>query len=72
MIIIDMVVGYAGAASEENVSKETQVLSDVYKMYMDGVEREEDEWAKIFSEAGFSDYKISPVLGFRSIIEVYP
>ncbi|XP_037454185.1 acetylserotonin O-methyltransferase 1-like [Triticum dicoccoides] len=72
VIIIDMVVGYAGAASAENVSMETQVLSDVYKMYMDGVEREEDEWAKIFSEAGFSDYKISPVLGFRSIIEVYP
>ncbi|KQJ96042.1 acetylserotonin O-methyltransferase 1 [Brachypodium distachyon] len=70
--IIDMVVGLAVAGSPETVSNETQVFSDVYKMYMDGVEREEHEWKKIFLEAGFSDYKISPVLGFRSIIEVYP
>jgi hypothetical protein len=41
-------------------------------MYINGVEREEHEWRKIFTVAGFSDYKIIPVLGFRSIIEVYP
>ncbi|XP_058100624.1 trans-resveratrol di-O-methyltransferase-like [Magnolia sinica] len=37
-----------------------------------GRQREEHEWQKIFIDAGFSDYKILPVLGLRSIIEVYP
>uniref|UniRef100_A0A0E0DZR6 O-methyltransferase domain-containing protein n=1 Tax=Oryza meridionalis TaxID=40149 RepID=A0A0E0DZR6_9ORYZ len=37
-----------------------------------GGEREEHEWKKIFLEAGFSDYKIKPILGFISVIEVYP
>ncbi|KAL6880164.1 hypothetical protein ACP4OV_011729 [Aristida adscensionis] len=70
VIIIDMVVGYAG--SHENVSKETQALFDVFMMYMDGVERDEHQWRMIFLEAGFSDYKITPIHGLRSVIEVYP
>jgi hypothetical protein len=41
-------------------------------MYIDGIEREEHEWRKIFLEAGFTDYKITPTNGVRSIIEVYP
>jgi len=41
-------------------------------MFVNGVERDEQEWKKIIFEAGFSDYKIIPVLGVRSIIEVYP
>lgn len=69
MIIVDMVVG---SGSQEIVSKETQLLLDVFMMYMDGMEREEHEWRKIFFQAGFSDYKITPISGFRSIIEVYP
>uniref|UniRef100_A0ACD5XV34 Uncharacterized protein n=1 Tax=Avena sativa TaxID=4498 RepID=A0ACD5XV34_AVESA len=69
VIIIDMVVGSAAGSQE---SKEMQVLFDLFMMYIDGVEREEHEWSKIFTQAGFSDYKIKRVLGFRSIIEVYP
>uniref|UniRef100_A0A0E0IP61 acetylserotonin O-methyltransferase n=1 Tax=Oryza nivara TaxID=4536 RepID=A0A0E0IP61_ORYNI len=69
VIIIDVVVGIG---SEEIVPKEMQLLFDVFMMYVDGIEREEYEWKKIFLEAGFSDYKITPVLGARSIIEVYP
>uniref|UniRef100_K3XSK3 O-methyltransferase C-terminal domain-containing protein n=1 Tax=Setaria italica TaxID=4555 RepID=K3XSK3_SETIT len=34
-------------------------------------EMQAQEWRKIFLEAGFSDYKIMPVLGIRSIIELY-
>ena len=49
-----------------------QVLFDVYMMDMDGIEREENEWSMIFSEAGFNDYKITPTNGIRSIIKVYP
>ncbi|CAN1152529.1 Probable O-methyltransferase 3 [Linum perenne] len=37
-----------------------------------GRERDEKEWAKLFVDAGFRDYKITPILGLRSIIEVYP
>uniref|UniRef100_A0A0E0M544 O-methyltransferase domain-containing protein n=1 Tax=Oryza punctata TaxID=4537 RepID=A0A0E0M544_ORYPU len=61
-----------GIGSKEIVPKEMQLLFDVFMMYIDGIEREEHEWKKIFLEAGFSDYKITPVLGARSIIEVYP
>jgi hypothetical protein len=41
-------------------------------MIVNGIERDEQEWRKIIFEAGFSDYKITPVLGVRSIIELYP
>jgi hypothetical protein len=39
---------------------------------LNGVERDEQEWKKIFFEAGFKDYKIITFLGMRSIIELYP
>jgi hypothetical protein len=52
--------------------KETQVMFDLFIMFINGVERDEQEWKKIIFEAGFNDYKITPVLGVRSIIEVYP
>ncbi|KAL6838576.1 hypothetical protein ACP4OV_031632 [Aristida adscensionis] len=69
VIIMDIVVG-VGPTDLKN--KEVQVLFDLYMMIVNGIERDEQEWKKIFLEAGFSDYKITPVLGFRSIIEVYP
>ena len=69
VIIIDMVIG---SGSQRDIFKETQALFDLYMMYIDGVEREEKEWENIFSKAGFSAYKIMPILGFLSIIEVYP
>ncbi|XP_037423756.1 acetylserotonin O-methyltransferase 1-like [Triticum dicoccoides] len=70
VIVMDMVVGTAG--SQQTVSKETEVLFDVFMMYIDGTQREEHQWSKIFYEAGFSDYRITPMTGIRSIIEVYP
>jgi hypothetical protein len=69
VIILDMVVG---GQSPNIKHKETQVLFDLFIMFVNGVERDEQEWKKIIFEAGFSDYKIIPVLGVRSIIEVYP
>lgn len=51
---------------------ETQILFDLLMMCVNGVERDEQEWKKIFSEAGFQDYRIMPLLGVRSIIELYP
>ncbi|CAL4931430.1 unnamed protein product [Urochloa decumbens] len=69
IIIIDMVVG---SEPSEIKHVETQVLYDLLIMNINGVERDEQEWKKIFFEAGFKDYKIIPILGVRSIIELYP
>ncbi|XP_076937221.1 trans-resveratrol di-O-methyltransferase-like [Bidens hawaiensis] len=64
LIIIDMVV---------NQLLETQLLFDMHMMSLvSGRERSEKEWAKLFLDAGFSDYKITPILDLRSLIEVYP
>lgn len=81
MIIIDMVVAGSGSGSgsaDDEPSEsdlrhvETQILFDLLMMCVNGVERDEQEWKKIFSEAGFQDYRIMPLLGVRSIIELYP
>ncbi|KQK05391.1 acetylserotonin O-methyltransferase 1 [Brachypodium distachyon] len=69
VIIVDMVVG---SGPDEIVTRETQVFFDLFIMYLEGIEREEFEWKKIFMEAGFTDYKIISVLGVRSVIELYP
>ncbi|RHN59553.1 Isoflavone 4'-O-methyltransferase [Medicago truncatula] len=39
---------------------------------LNGKEREKKEWEKLIFDAGFSSYKITPICGFKSIIEVYP
>ena len=44
----------------------------VMMVLVKGKERTEKEWAKLFLDAGFSDYKITPILGLRALIEVYP
>ncbi|KAB1209856.1 Trans-resveratrol di-O-methyltransferase [Morella rubra] len=54
-------------------STETQLFFDKLMMALaKGKERNEKEWAKLFYDAGFSYYKINPILGLRSLIEVYP
>ncbi|XP_073026544.1 eugenol O-methyltransferase-like [Primulina eburnea] len=70
VVIIDIVLGY----NEENDTvKEDQLFFDVAIMVdLNGKERSEREWEKLFLDAGFSSYKITPALGVRSIIEVYP
>ncbi|TVU20590.1 hypothetical protein EJB05_36804, partial [Eragrostis curvula] len=60
VIILDMVVE-AGPSNGKH--KETQVLFDLMIMVVNGIERDEQEWKKVIIEAGFSDYKIIPVLG---------
>ncbi|CAD6256912.1 unnamed protein product [Miscanthus lutarioriparius] len=70
VIILDIVVGAGSSSSDRNV--ETQCLFDLFIMFINGAERDEREWKKIIFEAGFRSYNIIPVLGIRSIIEVYP
>lgn len=70
VIVIDMVVENN---KREAGSTETQLFFDMLMMVMvTGKERNKNEWSKLFSDAGFSKFKISPVLGLRSLIEVYP
>uniref|UniRef100_A0A0E0LKA7 O-methyltransferase domain-containing protein n=1 Tax=Oryza punctata TaxID=4537 RepID=A0A0E0LKA7_ORYPU len=59
VIIIDVVVG----SSSQAMCYGTQLLFDLtISMLTPGMERDEKEWCKIFKEAGFTEYKISPVL----------
>ncbi|OAY33980.1 trans-resveratrol di-O-methyltransferase [Manihot esculenta] len=71
LIIIDMVMEQK--EKEDHESKETELLFDMLMMVLyNSQERNEKEWAQLFSDAGFSNYKIISMLGLRSIIEVYP
>nr|BAK00281.1 predicted protein [Hordeum vulgare subsp. vulgare] len=72
VIIINMVVGSGMSKGKSTEKEEAQALYDLFLMVFEGGEREELEWKKIFLDAGFSGYNIIPVLGIRSIIEVYP
>nr|QAX90929.1 caffeic acid O-methyltransferase [Catalpa bungei]QAX90952.1 caffeic acid O-methyltransferase [Catalpa bungei] len=70
VIIIDMVVGiYEGGAE----AMEDQLFFDMLMMtLLNGKERSEKEWAELSLDAGFTGYKITPVFGVRSLIELYP
>lgn len=70
LIIIDMVVK---VQEGKNDLLQTQLFFDLLMMtVVTGRERSEEDWAKLFVNAGFSEYKINPILGLRSVIEVYP
>ncbi|XP_020082480.1 trans-resveratrol di-O-methyltransferase-like [Ananas comosus] len=69
VIVVEQVTG----STPEEKSTEMQHFFDVWMMILTGGrERDEQEWCKIFTEAGFSDYKIAATLGLRSVIEVFP
>ncbi|TVU02075.1 hypothetical protein EJB05_52441, partial [Eragrostis curvula] len=68
VVVIDTVVG-----SHEKDMFEAQVSFDMLMMVLTtGKERDEQQWHEIFTNAGFKHYKMKPVLGFLSIIELYP
>ncbi|WVY90630.1 hypothetical protein V8G54_036144 [Vigna mungo] len=68
--VIDMVMDNE-LKDEEYV--ETQLLGDMLMMVLvNGKERNEKEWVKLFSSAGFNNYDITPALGSRSLIQIYP
>ncbi|KAJ9686221.1 hypothetical protein PVL29_015227 [Vitis rotundifolia] len=70
VIIIDMIMM---KNQGDYKSIETQLFFDMMMMILvTGRERDENEWEKLFLDAGFSHYKITPILGLRSLIEVYP
>ncbi|XP_076945831.1 trans-resveratrol di-O-methyltransferase-like [Bidens hawaiensis] len=70
LIIIDMVVKVHERGED---LLETQLFSDMLMMILaTGRERSEEDLAKLFLDAGFSDFKITYILGLKSLIEVYP
>ncbi|KAL2466590.1 Flavone 3'-O-methyltransferase 1 [Abeliophyllum distichum] len=70
VIIIDMIVGNK---KDDHRGIETQLFSDISMMVVvNGKERTEKEWEKLFFDAGYRGYKIVYELGLRSIIELYP
>ena len=70
VIIIDQVLGSNSSYPKLGMS---QLYMDTMMMVVcGGAERGEQEWRKLFVDAGFKHYEITPALGLRSIIEVYP
>ncbi|KAK9131927.1 hypothetical protein Scep_011455 [Stephania cephalantha] len=69
LIIMDIVMDNKGT----HETFELQLFFDMLLMVnTNGIERSEREWEKLFKDAGFTSYKITPVSSFRSIIEVFP
>ena len=70
VIIIDISI------DETSDGRELTELKLDYDLVMltmfNGKEREKKEWEKLIYEAGFSRYTITPICGFKSLIEVYP
>lgn len=62
-----------GNQEVDEESTETKFFFDMEMMVcVEGQERNEQEWSKLFVAAGFTDYKIHSILGLRSLIELYP
>lgn len=74
VIIVDIVVNDEKDEEERNKATETQFLFDMLMMNVapGGKERSEKDWAKLSLAAGFTTYKTTPLLGLRSVIEVFP
>lgn len=71
VIIIDMVVD--NQKGDYYRSFETKLFFDMLMMVnAGGRERTKKDWEELFKSAGFSDYQITPALGLRSLIEVFP
>ncbi|KAH0699687.1 hypothetical protein KY284_013902 [Solanum tuberosum] len=72
VVIIDMVLDRDEDEDEANMT-EVKLISDVAMIVLlTGRERTEKEWEKLFLEAGFMTYKITPLFGLRSLIEIFP
>ncbi|XP_045820846.1 isoflavone 4'-O-methyltransferase-like [Trifolium pratense] len=70
VIIIDISID---ETSDDHGLTELQLDYDLVMLTMFlGKERTKKEWDKLIRDAGFSSYKISPISGFKSLIEVYP
>ncbi|KAK8514069.1 hypothetical protein V6N12_008786 [Hibiscus sabdariffa] len=70
VVIIDIVIN---VEKDEDALTEAKLFFDMLMMVVvTGRERTEQDWEKLFMAAGFSHYKITPLFGLRSLIEVFP
>ncbi|KAL2325212.1 hypothetical protein Fmac_024270 [Flemingia macrophylla] len=69
VIIIDAIINEKVDDPDMTQIKLTQ---DMCMVTITGKERTEEEFKQLFIESGFKSHKIFPILGFRSLIEVYP
>ncbi|CAN1810324.1 Probable O-methyltransferase 3 [Linum perenne] len=71
VMIIDFVLGHDSC--NDRTSTETMLLVDMLDMVcLEGTIRTEQQWSKLFHEAGFSTYTMAPLCGLRAFIEVFP
>ncbi|CAN1166236.1 Trans-resveratrol di-O-methyltransferase [Linum perenne] len=71
VMIIDFVLGHNSC--NDRASTETMLLVDMLDMVcLEGTIRTEQQWSKLFHEAGFSTYTMAPLCGLRAFIEVFP
>ncbi|CAN6445653.1 unnamed protein product [Victoria cruziana] len=69
VIIVDIVIKNCG----DQVLNEVHLMLDLHMMVLlGGKERNEEEWKKLFVDAGFSTYKIVATVGLLYVVEVFP
>ncbi|CAI0375605.1 unnamed protein product [Linum tenue] len=67
VMIADHVLGH------ESFNDSSSLVFDLVNMAcLEGHFRTEEQWSKLFSDAGFTNYTIIPVGGLRVLIQVYP
>jgi hypothetical protein len=70
VMIIDMVLDEQEKG--DPTATETHLFLDMVMMVsLKGKERTVQEWPQLIFKAGFTDYKIYPILGLRSLIELF-
>ncbi|KAJ7947040.1 putative O-methyltransferase [Quillaja saponaria] len=70
VIIIDIVIN---EKTEDHELTAAKLYFDMNMMVAcNGQERNEKQWEKLLLEAGFRNYKITPIFGLKSLIEAYP
>jgi len=70
VIIIDIAID---ETSDDGELTELKLDYDLVMLTMfNGKERERKEWEKLIYGAGFSSYDITPICGFKSLIQLYP
>ncbi|CAI0420851.1 unnamed protein product [Linum tenue] len=71
VMIVEMVAGHQ-SCSDREATGTLLYLDMVIMMTVEGKVRTEPQFAKLFSEAGFASYTITPVCGLRVLIQLYP
>ncbi|XP_060168995.1 myricetin 7/4'-O-methyltransferase 2-like [Lycium barbarum] len=72
VIIIDTVMEDDSKQNNDQIVRAQHNMNMLMMVLFAAKERTKKEWEKLFTEAGFTEYKIISALGLRSLIEIYP